>query len=119
MSGINAGRGPAHGGNENHDGDPTHTTLGEGVTNDQAPAGTDLLDAAAPGLPAGVAGGAPHPEIARGPQAYPDGPNVETSPWELEAARGHTGLPGAPAGEGQAQAADKPSGRGEGDRPRE
>lgn len=122
MSGINAGRGPAHGGNENHDGDPTHTTLGEGASNDQAPAGADvgdeLLDAVATGMPAGVAGGTPHPEIARGPQAYPDGPNVETSPWELEAARGHTTLPEAARGD------DKPSpGVGNGgkgtDRPRE
>ena len=34
MSGTSIGRGPAHGSNENHDGDPTHKTLGEGATDD-------------------------------------------------------------------------------------
>ena len=107
MSGTSIGRGPAHGGNENHDGDPTHKTLGEAAPGDEAPAGAqattsaqtppaassadedDLVDAAAPDMPAGVAGGKAHPGIAKGPQSYPDGPNVEDSPWELEAARGH------------------------------
>jgi hypothetical protein len=89
MSGSSIGRGPAHGGNENHDGDPTHKTLGEAVPNDEAPAGNDLLDEAAPEVPAGVKGGAAKPGIAKGPQSYPDGPNVEDSPWELEAARGN------------------------------
>ena len=90
MSGSSSvGRGPAHGGNENHDGDPTHKTLGEGVSNDEAPSGNGILDDAAPDVPAGVAGGRAKPGIARGPQSYPDGPNVEDSPWELEAARGN------------------------------
>lgn len=89
MSGTSIGRGPAHGSNENHDGDPTHKTLGEAATNDEAPAGTDeVLDQAAPDIPAGVAGSRPKPGIAKGPQSYPDGPNVEDSPYELEAARG-------------------------------
>lgn len=89
MSGTSIGRGPAHGSNENHDGDPTHKTLGEGATNDEAPAGSDgLLDQAAPEVPAGVPGARARPGIAKGPQSYPDGPNVEDSPWELEAARG-------------------------------
>jgi hypothetical protein len=89
MSGSSSiGRGPAHGGNENHDGDPTHKTLGEAVPNDEAPSGNDLLDGAAPDVPAGVAGGRAKPGIAKGPQSYPDGPNVEDSPWELDAARG-------------------------------
>jgi hypothetical protein len=26
--------------------------------------------------------------VDKGAQAYPDGPNVESSPWELDAARG-------------------------------
>ncbi len=83
------GRGPAHGSNENKDGDPTHKTLGEGASQDEAPAGADVLEQAAPDVPAGVPGGKPKPGIAKGPQSYPDGPNVESSPWELEAARGH------------------------------
>jgi hypothetical protein len=35
-----------------------------------------------------VPGAAAAPGIRKGPQSYPDGPNVEDSPWELEAARG-------------------------------
>ena len=91
MSSTSIGRGPAHGGNENHDGDPTHKTLGEAAPQDEAPSGNgnDLLDQAAPDVPAGVKGGRAKPGIAQGPQSYPDGPNVEDSPWELEAARGH------------------------------
>lgn len=84
---TSVGRGPASGGNENHDGDPMHTTLGEAVTQ-EPPAGNDLLDPAAPDIPAGVKGGKPRPGIAKGPQFWPDGPNVEASPWELDAARG-------------------------------
>ena len=83
------GRGPAHGSNENRDGDPTHKTLGEGANQDEAPSGSDVLDAAAPDVPAGVKGAKAKPGIAKGPQSYPDGPNVESSPWELEAARGN------------------------------
>ena len=57
MSGSSSvGRGPAHGGNENHDGDPTHKTLGEGVSNDEAPIGNEVLGKAAPDVPAGVGG---------------------------------------------------------------
>jgi hypothetical protein len=90
MSGSSSvGRGPAHGGNENHDGDPTHKTLGESVSNDEAPIGNELLDEVVPDVPAGVAGSPARPGIAKGPQSYPDGPNVEDSPWELEAARGN------------------------------
>jgi hypothetical protein len=73
------GRGPASGGNENHDGDPTHKTMGETV-GQEAPAGVDM--------PAGVPGAKARPGIAKGEQAFPDGPNVESSPWELDAARG-------------------------------
>ncbi|MBA2963154.1 MULTISPECIES: hypothetical protein [Ramlibacter] len=88
MSGTSIGRGPAHGSNENHDGDPTHTTMGEGASQDDAPAGNDLLGQAAPDMPAGVKGGPARPGIAKGPQSYPDGPNVEAGPKELDAARG-------------------------------
>ncbi|KQT10674.1 hypothetical protein [Ramlibacter sp. Leaf400] len=66
-SSTSIGRGPAHGSNENHDGDPTHTTLGEGASQEEAPAGSEALDKAAP-------------EVR---------PTVERSPRELEAARGH------------------------------
>jgi hypothetical protein len=87
MSNTSIGRGPASGGNENHDGDPLRTTLGETVEQ-EAPAGGELVDEAAPELAAGVKGAKPKPGIAKGPEAYPDGPNVEASPWELDAARG-------------------------------
>ena len=89
-SSTSIGRGPAHGSNENHRADPTHTTLGEDASQEEAPAGSDdVLDQAAPDVPAGVKGARPKPGIAKGPQSYPDGPNVENSPWELEAARGN------------------------------
>ncbi|MDB5945614.1 MAG: hypothetical protein JWQ33_640 [Ramlibacter sp.] len=92
MSNTSIGRGPASGGNENHDGDPSHKTLGEAV-DQELPAGAELLDDAAPPVPAGAPGGAAKPGIAKGPMSYPDGPNVEDSPWELDAARGK--LPGS------------------------
>ncbi len=88
MSNTSIGPGVNRGGNENHDGDPTNKTLGEDVPAQEAPAGGELLEAAAPDMPACVAGAPADPGIAQGPQAYPDGPNVENSPWELEAARG-------------------------------
>jgi hypothetical protein len=87
MSNTSIGRGPASGGNENHDGDPLHKTLGE-VVGQEPPAGNEVLEGAAPDMPAGVAGGAARPDIKKGPESYPDGPNVESSPWELDAARG-------------------------------
>jgi len=43
MSSTSIGRGPAHGSNENHAGDPTHTTLGEEASQDDAPAGGEGL----------------------------------------------------------------------------
>jgi hypothetical protein len=70
------GRGPASGGNENHDGDATKTTLGETVSNEK---------------PAGVG---PVVDKEKIDKAYPDGPNVEASPWELDAARGKPHQPG-------------------------
>lgn len=87
MSTSSIGRGPASGGNENHDGDPSHTTLGEAVKQER-PAGNEVLDDAAPDLPAGVPGGPAEPGIVKGPASYPDGPNVAPGPWELDAARG-------------------------------
>ena len=39
MSNTSIGRGPASGGNENHDGDPSHKTLGEAVQQER-PAGS-------------------------------------------------------------------------------
>jgi hypothetical protein len=87
MSTTSVGRGPAAGGNENHDGDPSNKTLGEAVKQ-EPPAGNDLLDEVTKDVPAGVAGGPAKPGVRKGPDAYPDGPNVEDSPWELDAARG-------------------------------
>ena len=81
------GRGPASGGNENHDGDPSNKTLGEAV-DQEAPAGNDLLDTSGAAVPTAVPGGPARPGIAKGPASHPDGPNVEDSPWELDAARG-------------------------------
>jgi len=88
MSNTSIGRGPASGGNENHDGNPLQKTLGEAV-GQEAPAGVDdIVSEASPDMPAGVPGADPKPGIAKGPESFPDGPNVENSPWELDAARG-------------------------------
>jgi hypothetical protein len=63
-------------------------TLGE-KAEQQAPAGADgVVDQAGAQVPAGVPGARPRPGVAKGAEAYPDGPNVESSPWELDAARG-------------------------------
>lgn len=63
-------------------------TLGD-KAGQQAPAGADdVLDQAGAQVPAGVPGARPRPGIAKGPGSYPDGPNVESSPYELDAARG-------------------------------
>ena len=78
------------GGNEDHgnaDG-RGNKTLGEHSTQ-QPPAGADtVLDETGAQVPAGVPGARPREAIRKGPESYPDGPNVEASPWELEAARG-------------------------------
>lgn len=68
MSNTSIGRGPASGGNENHDGDPQHTTMGETVQQ-EPPAGNELTDQAAPDVPAGVKGGQPKPGIAKEPES--------------------------------------------------
>lgn len=83
------GRGPAHGSNENHDGDPTHKTLGEAASPDEAPAGSDVGGQAAPEAPAGARGTKPAPGIAKGPQGSADGPDAGDSPRDADAARGH------------------------------
>ena len=72
MSSSNSsiGRGPAYGGNENHDGDPQRKTLGETVEQ-EPPAGNDLLDNAAPEAPAGAADTKAKPGIAKGPGSDP------------------------------------------------
>ena len=78
------------GGNEDHgnaDG-RGNKTLGEHSTQ-QPPAGADtVLDETGAQVPAGVPGARPREGIRKGPESYPDGPNVEASPWELDAARG-------------------------------
>lgn len=81
MRGGNEDRGNADGcGNK---------TLGDKAAGRQAPAGAgDVLDEAGAQVPAGVPGARPRPGIAKGPGSFPDGPNVEASPWELDAARG-------------------------------
>ena len=92
MSNTSIGRGPASGGNENHDGDPSNTTLGETVKQER-PAGSDVLEAAAPDLPSGVQGGPAKPGVAKETAAYPDAPNIAEGPWELDAARGQLPSP--------------------------
>jgi hypothetical protein len=89
---TNSSIGPegAKGGNEDHgnaDG-CGNKTLGEHATQ-QPPAGAEgIVEEAGAQVPAGVPGARARPGIAKGPESFPDGPNVEASPWELEAARG-------------------------------
>ncbi|MBC5764285.1 hypothetical protein [Ramlibacter albus] len=83
------GPGPGKGGNEDHgnaDG-LGNKTLGEHAM-PEPEVGNEVTDDAAPDVPAGSPGAKPKPGIAKGPNSYPDGPNVEASPWELDAARG-------------------------------
>ncbi|MCD6077991.1 MAG: hypothetical protein K0R89_1929 [Ramlibacter sp.] len=64
-------------------------TLGDKATQ-QPPTGAEsIVGEAGAQVPAGVPGARPRPGVDKGAQAYPDGPNVESSPWELEAARGN------------------------------
>ena len=73
------------GGNQNHgnaDG-LGNKTLGEHAM-PEPEAGAQAAD-----LPAGVPGGPAKPGTKEAAtRAFPDGPNVESSPWELDAARG-------------------------------
>ena len=85
------GPGPQRGGNEDHgnaDG-LGNKTLGEHAMPEPETGNELANDVTATDLPAGVPGAQAKPGIAKGPQSYPDGPNVENSPWELEAARGN------------------------------
>ena len=45
------GRGPASGGNENHDGDPTNKTLGEKVGQERPAGAEGLVDGVPPDVP--------------------------------------------------------------------
>jgi hypothetical protein len=62
-------------------------TLGTEATQ-QPPTGASVVEQAAPEVPAGVPGSKPKAGVGKGAQAFPDGPNVEASPYELDAARG-------------------------------
>jgi hypothetical protein len=78
------------GGNENHgnaDG-CGNKTLGDQATHEPPAGAESILGEGGVEVPAGVPGARPRPGIAKGPASYPDGPNVEASPWELDAARG-------------------------------
>jgi hypothetical protein len=81
------GPGPGKGGNEdtgNADG------LGNKTLGEHSMPEPEIGSEAAPDVPAGVKGAKPNAGISKGPASYPDGPNVEASPWELDAARGKT-----------------------------
>lgn len=83
------GPGPGRGSNDNPgnaDG-RGNKTLGSDAP-PGPPTGSEVLEQAAPQVPAGVPGARARPGVAKGAEAYPDGPNVEASPWELDAARG-------------------------------
>ena len=69
MSNSSVGRGPAFGGNENHDGDPESKTFGESV-HQEPPAGNDVDELAneATGCEAaGIAGATPKPDTGKLP----------------------------------------------------
>lgn len=88
-SSTSIGPGPEHGGNQdegNADG-LGNKTLGE-HSMPEPEAGSEAATGGTPDMPAGVPGAKAEPGIAKGPQSYPDGPNVEASPYELDAARG-------------------------------
>ena len=61
MSNTSIGRGPASGGNENHDGDPRHTTMGEAVQQER-PAGNEVLEEANAAVPAAIPAGQAQPD---------------------------------------------------------
>jgi len=88
MSTNSIGPGAQSGGNESHgnaDG-LGNKTLGE---NSQPAPEAGAESVVGTGLPSGVAGGQAKPDVKKNAQAaFPDGPNVEASPWELDAARG-------------------------------
>jgi hypothetical protein len=63
-------------------------TLGVEATQQPAAGAESIVEEAGAQVPAGVPGARARPGIAKGPESFPDGPNVEASPWELDAARG-------------------------------
>lgn len=92
MSSTNTSIGPDanRGGNDNPgnaDG-CGNKTLGDQATQQPPTGAQSVVGEAGAQVPAGVPGARPRPGIDKGAQSYPDGPNVEASPWELEAARG-------------------------------
>ena len=50
MSSTSIGRGPASGGNENHEANPVHTTLGEEVKQEPPAGNRNELDETAPAV---------------------------------------------------------------------
>ena len=85
MSSTSVGRGPASGGNENHDGDPRNTTMGETVKQ-EPPAGAEQI-AEAPEKPAVNSGGGAGQGIGKGSPSNPGGPNVEAIPKKPDTAQ--------------------------------
>jgi hypothetical protein len=84
------GSGENRGGNEDHgnaDG-CGNKTLGDRGGTQQPPAGAGVVDDSGVEVPAGIPGARPRPGVKKGPESFPDGPNVEASPWELDAAKG-------------------------------
>jgi hypothetical protein len=84
---TSVGPGAERGGNEDHgnaDG-RGNKTLGEHSL-PEPEIGNEVTDAAAP---------QPGRDAAKAADAMPDGPNVENSPWEVDAARGKPHKPGA------------------------
>ena len=61
MSNTSIGRGPVSGGNENHDGDPRHTTMGEAVQQER-PAGNEVLEEANAAVPVAIPAGQAQPD---------------------------------------------------------
>ena len=83
---TSVGPGAERGGNEDHgnaDG-RGNKTLGE-HGNPEPEIGNEVTDAAAPD---------PRRDGGKAADAMPDGPNVEDSPWEVDAARGKPHKPG-------------------------
>jgi hypothetical protein len=64
-------------------------TLGDQAAQQPAAGAEGVIDEAGAQVPAGVPGARPRPGVAKASEAYPDGPNVESGPYELDAARGH------------------------------
>lgn len=83
MSNTSIGRGPAWGGNENHDGDPLHTTLGESV-GQEPPAGNELMNETAAEVAAAGEGASSKPAVGK---FRADGPGAGDDCGQLDALR--------------------------------